>query len=445
MQAWCDGRTRAEAHGRCSRRPSCPPRRCRPPRTCSTIRTSQAMGYLQRVPFPGRLAAGADHRDAVPAVGDAGHHPHPGPAARRAHRRDPRPRSATTPTGSPTFAPVRSSERGGAMEPLAGPATDRTVPALLADRAAARGDHPLLDLRRRRAHLRRGRRPGRRRWPRACSPPAPARAPTSGCSTRTARRSSSAWLAAARIGAVERAAQHVLDQRRAAHAAAQRRHRGAARRRRRTGAGTSSAILQRGRARRRPVGRRHRSSSRACPRCAGWCSTRRRSSRPAPTSTTTCWPPPRRPCGPSDRMVIVHTSGSTSAPKGVIHQHGSLIRHLGNLNELRALRARRRAVLQLAVLLDRRLRLLAARARCVAGATLVCSNATDAAGDPRPAGARPARRWSTASPPRSPTWPKDPSFAGRDLSSIRRGQPVADHAGRRSGRPTRSCATTCSA
>ena len=35
------------------------------------------------------------------------------------------------------------------------------------------------------------------------------------------------------------------------------------------------------------------------------------------------------------RMVIVHTSGSTSEPKGVVHRHGALIRHLDNLNQLR--------------------------------------------------------------------------------------------------------------
>jgi acyl-CoA synthetase (AMP-forming)/AMP-acid ligase II len=42
---------------------------------------------------------------------------------------------------------------------------------------------------------------------------------------------------------------------------------------------------------------------------------------------------------PADRMVIVYTSGSTSAPKGVIHTHGGLIRHVRNLNELRGLHA----------------------------------------------------------------------------------------------------------
>ena len=40
---------------------------------------------------------------------------------------------------------------------------------------------------------------------------------------------------------------------------------------------------------------------------------------------------------PADRMVIVYTSGSTSAPKGVVHAHGTLIRHVDNLNQLRGL------------------------------------------------------------------------------------------------------------
>src|SRR5262245_2313347 len=41
---------------------------------------------------------------------------------------------------------------------------------------------------------------------------------------------------------------------------------------------------------------------------------------------------------PADRMAIVHTSGSTSAPKGVMHAHGGLIRHLAELNRIRGLR-----------------------------------------------------------------------------------------------------------
>ncbi len=39
---------------------------------------------------------------------------------------------------------------------------------------------------------------------------------------------------------------------------------------------------------------------------------------------------------PTDPVVIVHTSGSTSAPKGVVHAHGPLVEHLAVLNELRA-------------------------------------------------------------------------------------------------------------
>jgi acyl-CoA synthetase (AMP-forming)/AMP-acid ligase II len=41
---------------------------------------------------------------------------------------------------------------------------------------------------------------------------------------------------------------------------------------------------------------------------------------------------------PADRMVIVHTSGSTQAPKGVVHTHGGLIRHLQVLNRIRGMR-----------------------------------------------------------------------------------------------------------
>jgi acyl-CoA synthetase (AMP-forming)/AMP-acid ligase II len=78
-----------------------------------------------------------------------------------------------------------------------------------------------------------------------------------------------------------------------------------------------------------------------------------------------------------DPLAIVYTSGSTSKPKGAIHTHQSLLTHQHNLNDIRVLTADDRLFCNspffwiggfgfglLAVL--------------VAGATLICSTATDA-------------------------------------------------------------------
>ena len=121
----------------------------------------------------------------------------------------------------------------------------------------------------------------------------------------------------------------------------------------------------------------------------------------------------------ADRLVIIHTSGSTSDPKGVIHTQGSLIQHQRNLNHLR--RFEEHEVLfcnspffwvggyAYALL-----------ATLIAGGTLVCSNAADASGvlDVIER-TRPTMVNGFAA--QVAHLPVDPSFAGRELSSIRRG------------------------
>ena len=121
----------------------------------------------------------------------------------------------------------------------------------------------------------------------------------------------------------------------------------------------------------------------------------------------------------SDRLVIVHTSGSTSAPKGVIHQHGALIRHLANLNVIRH-------YTPADVLFSNSPFFwiggfaYALLGTLLAGAHLVCSNAPKASGvldvleRERPTMVN-GYAQSVAH------LPEDPTFAQRDLSSIRRG------------------------
>jgi acyl-CoA synthetase (AMP-forming)/AMP-acid ligase II len=122
---------------------------------------------------------------------------------------------------------------------------------------------------------------------------------------------------------------------------------------------------------------------------------------------------------PADRMVIVHTSGSTSDPKGVIHQHGPLIRHLDNLNELRRY-AEHEVLFSNSPFFWIGGFAYGLLGTLLAGATLVCSNATEAAATlDLLEKVRPTMVNGFAQSVAHLA--EDPSFAGRDLSSIRRG------------------------
>jgi acyl-CoA synthetase (AMP-forming)/AMP-acid ligase II len=122
---------------------------------------------------------------------------------------------------------------------------------------------------------------------------------------------------------------------------------------------------------------------------------------------------------PADRMVIVHTSGSTSTPKGVIHRHGSLIEHAHNLNGVRGLTEgvklfSNSPLFWIGGLAYNLVGTLAA------GSTLVCSASADS---------RVTLDLIEREQPEMVNGfaqtvahlVKDPTFAARDFSSIRRG------------------------
>ena len=122
---------------------------------------------------------------------------------------------------------------------------------------------------------------------------------------------------------------------------------------------------------------------------------------------------------PSDRLVIVHTSGSTAEPKGVIHTHGSLIAHLRILNILR--RYHEDQIL----FCNSPFFWIGGYAYALlgtleAGGTLVCSNAPEAS-DVLDVIERTRPTMVNGFAQSVAHLPADPSFGRRDLRSIRRG------------------------
>jgi acyl-CoA synthetase (AMP-forming)/AMP-acid ligase II len=122
---------------------------------------------------------------------------------------------------------------------------------------------------------------------------------------------------------------------------------------------------------------------------------------------------------PADRFVIVHTSGSTSSPKGVMHIQGGLIRHIDNLNQIR------RYTPDEILFSNSAFFWIGGFAytflgTIVAGGCLVTSNAA-AASDVLDLIERTRPTMTNGYLQPSIRLAADPSFPGRDVSSMRRG------------------------
>jgi acyl-CoA synthetase (AMP-forming)/AMP-acid ligase II len=121
----------------------------------------------------------------------------------------------------------------------------------------------------------------------------------------------------------------------------------------------------------------------------------------------------------SDRLAIIHTSGSTSTPKGVMHTHGGLIGHLYNVNEVR------RYVPGEALFSSSPWFWVAGFSYAllgtmIAGARLVVSNSTNSS-EVLDQLERERPTITNGYPLTVAKLVDDPSFPARDLSSIRRG------------------------
>ncbi|SOX55298.1 long-chain fatty acid--CoA ligase [Mycobacterium ahvazicum] len=120
-----------------------------------------------------------------------------------------------------------------------------------------------------------------------------------------------------------------------------------------------------------------------------------------------------------DPLSIVYTSGSTSAPKGVVHTHAALLGHQRNLNKIRGLTPADKLFCNSPFFWIGGFA-FGLLASLVAGSTLVCSNATDAGAmlDLLEAEKPTATNGFAAG---IAHLADHPSYPGRDLSSMRRG------------------------
>jgi acyl-CoA synthetase (AMP-forming)/AMP-acid ligase II len=120
-----------------------------------------------------------------------------------------------------------------------------------------------------------------------------------------------------------------------------------------------------------------------------------------------------------DPLALIYTSGTTDTPKGVVHSHAALLSHQDNLNRIRALTLEDKLFCNSPFCWIGGFA-FALLATLVAGSTLICSNAVDA-GDILDLleAERPTLTNGFAAAVAHLT--RHPSFAGRDLSSMRRG------------------------